>query len=137
VKKFKMTTGRQSALDKVLSFEEITFDPCIEAVEWYFCYTERGEKPEYSLAPWYADYARILMAHHLMSGAQREMWLEGHRSGDYPLPLLCLDYLSEDVHPRKRYVVQLALDLCVSETRITESQLREQVEYEKRNIPQG
>ena len=78
-----MTTKQAWALRRLMAYHVGTISPA--DVQAYLDYTDHGR----------GNGGPLMLAHALMSGAQRNMWLEGHFSGDYPLGCVLQDYLRD------------------------------------------
>ncbi len=98
-----MTGKQRRALQNVLSYCDEGFNPSAGAVRMFFDHSDKGIRLRAEQSQDYNEYTHLLMGHHLMSGAQREMWLEGHLSGDYPLGLLVGDYIRDIGESRIKY----------------------------------
>ncbi len=89
----KRLTGKQRrALREVIAFAPDSLYPTSQAVAWFFARSDRGVTPAWENSKHYRDYTSLLMAHHMMSGAQETMWIEGME--DYPLGLVLQDYVA-------------------------------------------
>ncbi len=106
----KRLTGKQRrGLKVILSFAPRDFQPSAQAVEWFFARSDRGLKVEWSASSDYNDYTGILLAHHMMSGAQENMWLDGHISLDFPLGVLVQYIMDEE--PVNEALLERAVEL--------------------------
>ena len=91
-----LTPHQQKALLRVLAFAPDNFSPSNRAVRLFFDKTDRGIEPSsQELAADQIAYSELLLAHHFVSGTQRQMWLDSHLQGDYPLGLLVRDIYKE------------------------------------------
>ena len=91
----RLSGKQRQALQRTLAYADKGFCPLTEAITMFFNYTDKGREAPYSRSQEYFDYCHLLLAHHLASGTQQEIWLDGHLAGDYPLGLVLQDYLIE------------------------------------------